>query len=110
MEESLQTLSANQRLAEWGDRISTCRYSGMSVRNWCREHGISEKTYYYWQRRVFQAVTAQQISCFAEVPLMSRSDRPEVLATLRLGGMEADIYTGANAAAIETICRVLKSC
>jgi hypothetical protein len=109
MEESLQTLSANQRLAEWSERISLCRNSGTSVRKWCLEQGISEKTYYYWQRRVFTTLTAQE-PYFAEVPVMTRPVKQAVLATLRLGGMEADIYTGADAAAIEMLCRALKSC
>jgi transposase-like protein len=109
MEQSPQTLNANQRLAEWSERISSCRNSGMSVRKWCREHGVSEKTYYYWQRRVFTTLTAQG-PYFAEVPLMSRTGRAEVLATLRANGIEADIYAGADAAAIEMLCRALKSC
>ena len=109
MEQSLQTLSANQRLAKWSERISLCRNSGMSVRKWCLEHGISEKTYYYWQRRVFTALTAQE-PYFAEVPVMTRPVKQEVLATLRANGMEADIYTGADATAIEMLCRALKSC
>uniref|UniRef100_UPI003EBE7144 IS66 family insertion sequence element accessory protein TnpA n=1 Tax=Dehalobacter restrictus TaxID=55583 RepID=UPI003EBE7144 len=43
MEQSLQALSANQRLAEWTDRISSCRNSGISIKQWCRENGIVEK-------------------------------------------------------------------
>ncbi len=31
MEQSLQALSANQRMAEWTERISSCRNSGISV-------------------------------------------------------------------------------
>lgn len=50
MEQELQKLNADQRLAVWTQRISECRSSGKGVKYWCRENDISEKTYYYWQR------------------------------------------------------------
>ena len=69
-----------------------------------------EKTYYYWQRRVFQALTAKQEPYFARVQVESRNGRQEVAATVRIGNAQADIYTGADAATVEAICRALKSC
>ncbi|WP_434510086.1 IS66 family insertion sequence element accessory protein TnpA [Desulfitobacterium sp. AusDCA] len=110
MEQSLQALSAKQRMAEWSERISSCRSSGISVKQWYQEHGIVEKTYYYWQRRVFQALTAQQEPYFAKVPVERRNSSQEVAVTVRIGNAEADIYTGADAATVEAICRALKSC
>ncbi|AHF09280.1 MULTISPECIES: IS66 family insertion sequence element accessory protein TnpA [Dehalobacter] len=110
MEQSLQTLSVNQRLAEWSERISSCRNSGISIRQWCLENGIVEKTYYYWQRRVFKALTTHQEPYFARVPVERRNDCLEIAATVRIGNAEADIYPSADASAIEAICRALKSC
>ena len=69
MEESLQTLNAVQRVQVWAERIAEYRSSGKSVRAWCREKEISEKTYYYWQRRLYQqkVSTAEGVD-FAEIP------------------------------------------
>ena len=70
MEQSLQVMSKQDRLENWTARIMACRSSGMTVRAWCRENGLSEKTYYYWQRRLFQALSEQQTvhqTAFAEV-------------------------------------------
>ena len=53
MEQSLQVMSKQERLENWTARITACRSSGMTVRAWCQENGLSEKTYYYWQRRLF---------------------------------------------------------
>ena len=53
MEQSLQVMSKQERLENWTTRIMACRSSGMTVRAWCRENGLSEKTYYDWQRRLF---------------------------------------------------------
>ena len=60
MEQNLQALSKQERLDTWTTRIMECRNSGMSVRSWCQENGLNEKTYYYWQRRLFRALSAQQ--------------------------------------------------
>ena len=61
MEQSLQAMSKQERLENWTARIMACRSSGMTVRAWCRENGLSEKTYYYWQRRLFQMRSALPI-------------------------------------------------
>lgn len=69
MEQSLQALSKQERLEQWSGKIAACRGSGMTVRAWCQERGISEKTYYYWQRRLFQELTCTQAqgSGFADI-------------------------------------------
>ena len=111
MEQSLQVMSRQERLENWTTRIMACRSSGMTVRAWCRENGLSEKTYYYWQRRLFQVLSEQQAvhqTAFAEVtpPVCSGS----VAVTVRIAGAEADIHSGADAATVETVLRILKSC
>ena len=65
MEQGLQKLNAGQRTAVWAERIAACRSSDLTVRAWCREKQLSEKTYYYWQHRLFKLAAEQQAS-FAE--------------------------------------------
>ena len=115
MEKSLQVLSKQERLESWTARIMACRGSGMTVRAWCQENGLSEKTYYYWQRRLFQALSEQQQAiqqpAFAEItPAPKVRPSGGVAVTVRISGVEADIYNGADAVAVETVLRVLKSC
>ena len=46
------------RLANWKKVIEECqaRPEGQSAKQWLTEHGISDKSYYYWQRKIrFQA-------------------------------------------------------
>jgi hypothetical protein len=47
-----------KNLAQWQQMVYDCRNSGMTVRAWCASQGISEKSYYYRQRKVWDA--AQQ--------------------------------------------------
>ena len=42
------------RLANWKQLIEQCasRPKGQTIQQWLKEHGIAEKQYYYWQRKV----------------------------------------------------------
>ena len=35
---------------QWTSIIKECLASGMPKTTWCREHGISDKAFFYWQR------------------------------------------------------------
>lgn len=115
MEQSLQVMSKQERLENWTARIMACRSSGMTVRAWCQENSLSEKTYYYWQRRLFQVLSEQQRTigqpAFAEItPAPNGRPSGGVAVTVRISGVEADIHNGADASTVETVLRILKSC
>lgn len=38
------------RVEHWAKIINECINSGMPKTAWCRENGISEKQFFYWQR------------------------------------------------------------
>ena len=42
------------RLANWTETIKECqsRPKGQTTKQWLEEHGISDKQYYYWLRKV----------------------------------------------------------
>ena len=40
------------RCEQWTKIINECLASGMNKTAWCKEHGISDKTFFYWQRRL----------------------------------------------------------
>ena len=105
----LQTMNQQNKLVLWAGRISECRNSGQNVKAWCRENGVCEQTYYKWQRRLFAMAQAQQAVQFAEVtpPAVRCSN---VAVTVRMGGSEAAVHSGADAATVETVLRILKSC
>ena len=112
MEQRLQTLNAAQRVQIWAERIAECRGSGLSVREWCRDKEISEKTYYYWQKKLYQQMvsTAEQVS-FAEIPWEVQTGRcGEVTAKISMSGASVEIYPGADAATIRAIIQAIQSC
>ena len=88
MGQSLQNISKQNRLEQWSRKIVACRSSGMTVRTWCQKNGISEKTYYYWQRWLFQelANVHPQNNGFVEVTpsRVESSGQIAVKSTLRV--------------------------
>ena len=96
----------------WQERIRECRGSGKTVSAWCEEQGISEKTYYYWHRKLMklQNQTGEVVSsAFYEISRNLRNTA-EVSATLHCGGLDADVYSGANEETLIRLCRALKQC
>ena len=51
----------------------------MSVKRWCEENGVTTKTYYTWQKKVFTAMMEQQ-----------RTHHPGGVWLLRCGDRAAD--------------------
>lgn len=90
----------------------SCRGSGMTVLAWCQENGISEKTYYYWQRWLFQELTnaQSQSSGFVEVTPRKTESSGQLTVRIRIADAEAEVYNGADAATLEAVLRALRSC
>ena len=55
----VQELKHAAKVQEWATRVAECRGSGIGVKAWCREHGISLKTYYNWERQIVKEATRQ---------------------------------------------------
>ena len=66
------------RLQSWMEIIRECEESGLSNREFCFQRGISEKTYYYWLRKV-RAAAATVIE-----PQLVRVDNPTMSGTEQL--------------------------
>ena len=47
-------LKREAQIPKWQERIQACRSSGQAVEKWCRENGVSSKTYYRWEKYCLQ--------------------------------------------------------
>ena len=108
MEKNLQAYNHSRKLAEWAQRVQSCRESGLSVRQWCDENGLSAKTYYYWQHRLFQMSEAAG-------PRFAKIEAPvhtagHIAATVRIGTAQAEIYNGADAETLKALVQAMQSC
>ena len=106
------------RLANWAGILRARRDSGLTVRCYCREQGINEKTYYYWQRRLRETACERLVSeemspqkespVFAALPMPRSIDSTSIV--IRLNGTEVEIRGAANTAAVEIVLKVLRGC
>ena len=110
MNSGLQMYNEQNKLAQWAQVVAQCRDSGLSVRQWCQEHGVNVSSYYKWQRKVYATAKAQQENRFVEVTPEQPVAVGGVAVTVRIAGAEAEIHNGADAATVETVLRILKSC
>ena len=110
MSSALQVFNENNKVSEWAARITECRNSGLSVREWCEVNHLRTQTYYRWQKRLFEIAQAQQEVQFADVTPVRPVTCGNVAVTVRIAGAEADIHSGADAATVEMVLRILKSC
>lgn len=57
MSSATTAVAVQYRLQEWAAQIRECRNrpAGMSVVDWCANHGITKASYYYRLRRIRQA-------------------------------------------------------
>ncbi len=113
-----QAMVRQVRIEQWKKQIDECIASGMPVKDWCKEHDIKPKTYYYRLKRVREfTCQALEISGQAQVKKLEETIfaevRPRVgtaaAITVRISGAEIEIHNGADVEVIENTIRALKS-
>ena len=98
------------QLQEWSGMLRECKESGLTVKNWCTERGITEHAYYYRLRKLRQAACdalqqAQPVQ-LAELPLIPKE--PEFQAQLRLTTQAGTLEIGnADREVLDHVLRVM---
>lgn len=118
----LSIASHNHKIQLWISRISECQASNLTVADWCFEHNVSIKTYYYWMRKIkaeaFEALPAERkskmlsqkpTSPFAEVILPEQASANSCAIKLQVHGVVLEIQNGAAIETIEHTLRAVKS-
>lgn len=104
MEDILQ-VREKYRLQQWGQIVQQCRGSVMSNRDFCRQNGITEKTYYYWLRKLRMAVASKESPRLVE---LERPDSARDMIHIRFRDAEMTLPGGTDADAITAILRSLQ--
>ena len=81
------------QLKVWGGMIQQQKASGLRVKSWCAENGVSENAYYYRLRKIRQIArtTLEQMQevTLAEVPLAPKQDfHTQARITMKAGTVE----------------------
>ena len=117
------------RISNWRSIIEQCqaRPEGQSAKQWLADNGISEKTYYYWQRRVRQetyALIRQDVVSpaipaldtksvtFAEIPYAAAPDNLQPFApdvVIRKGQTVLELSNSVSDRILEKIMEVMSN-
>jgi transposase-like protein len=100
--------SANPKADQWAERIGAQQRSGVSVKQFCKEHGVTEYSFYAWRKRLQQTGPVR----FALVERRPRPQAPAVEAALELmlpTGERLRISAGVDAATLRTVLDALRA-
>ena len=93
------------RAQNWAMVIQECSNSGLSNREFCRQRGISEKTYYYWLRKLrsqMAEVAGPQLVQLEPAPVPVQED----ILQIQYRGAELKLPVGVD---IDTMAALLRS-
>lgn len=93
------------RLREWAQIHRRCRESGLSNREFCRQNGISEKTFYYWLKKLREAAIDRQPQLVA---LNDRGDCSDDMVQIRFGTAFLKLPAKTDADAIALLLQALQ--
>ncbi len=115
---SLLGVKHESYLQLWRGRVMECRNSGKTIAVWCKENGINIKTYYFWQKRVWDKETQTLIQSgqnqlpqaqavqFAQVNLgMETSSDADIV--IRKDDWTVEIRNTANPALLSTVLQAV---
>lgn len=103
----------------WRGRVMECRNSGKSVAVWCKENGINIKTYYHWQKQVWDKESRTMIPSeqngsrevqpvqFAQVNLASEIPLPDADIVMRKDSWTIEIRNTASSSLLRTVLQVV---
>ena len=101
---------------ERGFAIQECRSSGLSVREWCRQRGVTSTTYYRWEREVLSSICGKDAirhpgTEFVELPAPQQfRNVSERTATLNIGNGSIDLYQKVEPDLLRTLVELLRQC
>ena len=91
------------RLQEWAQIHRRCRESGLSNREFCRQNGIAEKTFYYWLKRLRETAVETQPQLVALEDVAS-----DDMIHIRFGTAVLELPAKTDAAAIASLLQALQ--
>ena len=104
---AIEAKPVNSKADEWAERIAAQQRSGVSVKQFCKDHGLTEYSFYAWRKRLQEGGPVR----FALVEKSARRQErtTEPVLELVLGtGERLRIRPGVDIATLRTVLDVLR--
>ena len=94
------------RAQQWAMVVQECAASGLSNREFCRQRGIAEKSFYYWQRKLRTQIVE---SAAPQLVQLEPVTEPDDLLQIQYRGAELKLPIGVDMDAVAALLRSLQS-
>jgi transposase-like protein len=91
----------------WRARISAQERSGISVKQFCREHDLTEQSFYYWRKRL-QTPALMRFALVETEPRSGTADHA-ALELLLATGERLRISSGVDAGTLRQVLEALRA-
>jgi hypothetical protein len=105
---NIEQRAATPKTDEWAERIGAQQRSGISVKQFCKEQGLTEYSFYAWRKRLQKKEPVR----FALVDRRVAGQGPATEAALELviaTGERLRIGAGVDAATLRTVLEALRA-
>jgi transposase-like protein len=121
-----RSLTTEYRLGQWAQILKERSMSGQSIRAYCKEAGIAECVYYYWQKKLREAASREIASHRTDNPATSKAPKGGALCAsaetypvghasvsttvrIEIGQYRIGVEAGADAETLSMVLRVIGS-
>ena len=92
---------------DWRTRISAQERSGISVKQFCKQQGITEQSFYYWRKRL-QTTTSMRFALVEAEPRRGTAEHAAMELELTTGE-RLRISAGVDAATLRQVLEALRA-
>ena len=94
------------RAQTWARLIQECNNSGLTKREFCQQRGISEKSFYYWLRKMRSQMAE---AAAPQLVQLEPALVPDDMLQIQYRGAELKLPAGVDMDAVAAILRSLQS-
>ena len=103
----INTRPTNPKADQWAERIAAQQRSGISVKQFCKEQGLTEYSFYAWRKRLQESGPVRFALVERSAPRQERSAEP-VLELVLASGERLRISAGVDLTTLRTVLDVLR--
>ena len=109
----MDQLTREVRYSKWAEIIMAANNSGLTKAEFCRQNGIDNKSFFYYQRRIrqglYDAAQAEQ-SQLVELPISEKQGTMSgVVAVIHAGSISIEITDGISESTLLSIGRMIRN-
>ena len=109
----MDQLTREVRYSKWAEIIMAANNSGLSKAEYCRQNGIDNKSFFYYQRRIRQGlydIAQAERSQLVELPISERQKTLSgVVAVIHAGNISIEIADGISESTLMSIGRMIRN-